>query len=86
MARVEIYTTAFCPFCHRAVQLLKKKGVEFEQIDVTSDSEGRRVMTERAEGRHTVPQIFIDDKGIGGCDDLFELDFDGELDGLLGIA
>ena len=83
MAKVEIYTTKICPFCHSAKRLLKNKGVEFEEIDVTFNSGRRRAMTERAGGHHTVPQIFIDGRHVGGCDDLMELDMDGKLDPLL---
>ncbi len=84
MAKVEIYTTMFCPFCVRAKSLLKKKGVEFEEIEVDSDPELRRQMTERSGGGYTVPQIFIDDQPIGGSDDLAALEASGKLDGLLG--
>ncbi len=83
MAKVEIYTTKICPFCHSAKRLLKNKGVTFKEIDVTFNSKIRRAMTERAGGSHTVPQIFIDDVHVGGCDDLMELDMDGKLDPLL---
>ena len=79
MADVEIYTTPTCPFCIRAKQLLEKKDVAFNEIDV-SDPHDRDTMTERANGRHTVPQIFINGAHVGGCDDLFDLEFDGELD------
>jgi glutaredoxin 3 len=84
VAKVEIYTTMFCPFCVRAKSLLKKKGVEFEEIEVDSDPELRRQMTERSGGGYTVPQIFIDDQPIGGSDDLAALEASGKLDGLLG--
>lgn len=83
MAQVEIYTTVFCPFCHRAKALLSRKGVGFSEVDVTMDRERRREMTQRAEGRHTVPQIFIDGTPIGGCDELYALDAAGQLDPLL---
>ncbi len=83
MARVEIYTTKICPYCHSAKRLLKNKGVNFEEIDVTLNFKKRRAMTRRANGSHTVPQIFINDQHIGGCDDLMELDMDGGLDPLL---
>ncbi len=86
MAKVEIYTTMFCPFCVRAKSLLKKKGVEFEEIEVDSDPELRRQMTERSGGGYTVPQIFIDDQPIGGSDDLAALEASGKLDGLLGAS
>ena len=86
MAKVEIYTTMFCPFCHQAKKLLKKKGVDFIEYDVSSDSAGRQKMTERSNGGTSVPQIFIDGKHVGGCDDIYELDMDDQLDPLLGIA
>lgn len=79
MAEVEIYTTPTCPFCVRAKQLLNKKEVLFTEIDA-SDQDVRDKMTVRANGRHTVPQVFINGEHIGGCDDLFDLEFDGELD------
>ncbi|MGB0695315.1 MAG: glutaredoxin 3 [Rhodospirillaceae bacterium] len=83
MATVEIYTSPFCPFCHRAKALLGRKGIEFTEIDVMMSPKKRMEMEKRAEGRHTVPQIFINDKGIGGCDELHALDAKGELDPLL---
>lgn len=85
MAKIEIYTTPICPYCVRAKALLNKKGVKFEEFNVMTDRAKRTEMEKRS-GGHTVPQIFIDGKPIGGCDDLFELDFDGELNGLLGLA
>ncbi len=86
MARVEIYTTMMCGFCARAKNLLKKKGIEFEEIDVTFSNALRREMSDRADGRHTVPQIFINGEGIGGCDELFALERDGTLDPKLAAA
>jgi glutaredoxin 3 len=83
MSDVVIYTTPYCPFCWRAKGLLEKKSVEYEEIDVSADAEARRRMMERA-GGHTVPQIFIGERHVGGCDELYELDFDGELDTMLG--
>lgn len=83
MATVEIYTADYCPYCHRAKQLLRAKNVAFEEIDVTVDPEGRAVMRERAGGRTTVPQIFINGQHVGGCDDLHELEDAGKLDALL---
>jgi len=85
VADVEIYTSTFCGFCYRAKSLLQKKGVDFTEYDVTFDSGKRQEMTERAGGKTSVPQIFIDGKGIGGSDDLIELDIDDELDPMLGI-
>jgi glutaredoxin 3 len=86
MAEVKIYTTLFCPFCWRAKALLKEKGVEFEEIDVTLNPGARRHMMERAEGRRTVPQIFIDGRPIGGSDELEALEAAGELDAALEVA
>jgi glutaredoxin 3 len=86
MARIEIYTTAFCPYCLDAKALLQSKGVDFEEIDVSGNSALRAVMTERAEGRTTVPQIFIDGVPVGGCDDIHALDRQGKLNPLLGLA
>lgn len=86
MAKVEIYTSSICGFCHSAKRLLNKKGVKFTEYDVTLDKEKRREMIERADGRTSVPQIFIDGRGIGGSEDLFELDMDDRLEPLLGIG
>ncbi len=86
MAEVEIYTTSLCGYCHRVKHLLKNKGVDFIEYDVTFNAEKRAEMRERAGGRTSVPQVFIDGKGVGGSDDLIELDLDDELDPLLGIA
>ncbi len=83
MAEVEVYATKMCPFCWRAKQLLKSKGVAFTEIDVTADSTGRAAMQERAGGDHKVPQIFIDNAHVGGCDELMALDKQGKLDPLL---
>ena len=83
MAEIEIYTSPFCPFCWRAKRLLKDKGAPFTEIDVLLSPGRRAEMTERAGGRTTVPQIFIDGRGIGGSDELAALDAQGELDALL---
>lgn len=83
MHTIEIYTTPYCPYCVRAKALLKEKGVDYTETDVSSDGGLREAMTERAGGRRTVPQIFIDDRHIGGCDDLYALDGRGELDPLI---
>lgn len=83
MARVEIYTKAFCSYCVRAKQLLAAKGVEPEEYDITMGGPDRATMLQRAAGRTTVPQIFIDGRHIGGCDDLHALDARGQLDALL---
>lgn len=80
---VTVYTTAFCGYCHSAKRLLAQKGVEFAEIDVSYDAELRREMIQRAGGRRTVPQIFIGDRHVGGCDDLYRLEAKGELDRLL---
>lgn len=86
MAKIEIYTTSLCGFCHSAKRLLQKKGVPFTEHDVTFDAAKRGEMIDRTGGKTSVPQIIIDGHPIGGCDDLFELDFDDELDPLLGIG
>lgn len=83
MAKVEVYTTEYCPFCVRAKALLKKKGVPFEEIDVTDDAALRQKMVELAGGRRTVPEIFIDGKIVGGYDELKALDDAGQLDAML---
>ena len=83
MPTVEIYTKATCPYCLRAKSLLQRKGVELHEIGVDFGGERRQEMIERAGGRMTVPQIFINGKHVGGCDDLFELDSTGKLDELL---
>jgi glutaredoxin 3 len=83
MRPVEIYTTPICPYCHAAKRLLQKKGASFSEIDVSRDPDLRAAMTRRANGRRTVPQIFIGDMHVGGCDDLYDLDQAGRLDPLL---
>jgi glutaredoxin 3 len=83
MAKVEIYTSPFCGFCFRAKRLLDSKGVAFEEYDVMMNGALRGEMMDRAGGRSTVPQIFIDDKHVGGCDELHALDAAGKLDPLL---
>jgi len=85
VATVEIYTTPICPYCVRAKALLDRKGVKYKEVDVMRDPSKRQEMQKRS-GGHTVPQIFNNDKAIGGCDDLFELDFDGDLNTMLGIG
>ena len=82
-ANVEIYTWATCPYCIRAKQLLKRKGVDFTEYSIDGDNQARSAMSERADGRRTVPQIFIDGQHIGGCDDIHALDAQGNLDALL---
>ena len=86
MAKVEIYTTIACPFCTRAVSLLSAKNIDFEKIDVTLSAAKRQAMRVRSKGQTSVPQIFINDDHIGGCDDLFRLDQAGHLDKLLAMA
>ena len=83
MAKVEIYTTPTCPYCAAAKALLKRKGVAYQETDVSRDPAIRVAMTQRAGGRPTVPQIFIDGQHVGGSDDLHALDEQGKLDGLL---
>jgi glutaredoxin 3 len=83
VAKVEVYTTTYCPFCVRAKNLLKRKGVDFDEIDVTDDDELREKMIEMSGGRRTVPEIFINGKIVGGFDELKALDDQGKLDDLL---
>jgi glutaredoxin 3 len=86
MSQVTIYTTAFCPYCHAAKALLNRKGIAFVEIDVSYDPEGRKRMAVRANGRRTVPQIFIGPSHVGGFDDLHALDSRGGLEPLLNAA
>lgn len=86
MANITIYTTLLCPYCHRAKALLRKKGAAFTEIDVGMDPAKRAEMTAKAQGRHTVPQVFIDGVHVGGSDDLHALDAEGKLDPLLHSA
>ena len=83
MSKVEIYTWQYCPFCIRAKSLLKKKNINFTEYKIDGDEKARALMTKRADGRSTLPQIFIDNEGIGGCDDLYTLEHDNKLDALL---
>lgn len=83
MRPVEIYTTPFCPYCHAAKRLLQKKGADYTEIDVSQDPDLRAKMTQRANGRRTVPQIFIGGQHVGGSDDLHALDCAGKLDPML---
>ena len=83
MPQIEIYTTRYCPYCHAAKALLKRKGVAFNEIDVGGDHELRQKMIDRANGEYTVPQIFIGGVHVGGSDDLYALDRAGKLDLLL---
>ncbi|MBY0281251.1 MAG: glutaredoxin 3 [Alphaproteobacteria bacterium] len=84
MALIEIYTTTTCPYCVRAKKLLDQKDCVYTEIDVSFDAELRKSMTEKAGGRTSVPQIFINGAHIGGCDDLYALNKAGNLDPLLG--
>jgi glutaredoxin 3 len=82
-ANVEIYTWSTCPFCIKAKQLLDRKGVEYTEHCLDGDEPGRSQMADRGDGRKSVPQIFINDQHIGGCDNIHALDRQGELDQLL---
>ena len=86
MARVEIYTKFGCPYCSRAKKLLDDKGVAYEETDIGGRGDKRQEMIGRANGRTTVPQIFIDGRHVGGCDDLVELERSGRLDPMLASA
>lgn len=83
MAKVEIYTWSRCPFCIRAKALLNQKGVEFIEYCLDGDEEGRAKMSDRANGNTSVPQIFINEEHIGGCEDIYSLESQGKLDPLL---
>jgi glutaredoxin 3 len=83
MAKIEIYTTSSCPYCVKAKTLLIKKNASFEEIDISNDADLRQAMIQKTGGRTSVPQIFIDGRHIGGCDDLYALDKTGELGKLL---
>lgn len=86
-AKVEIYTWSMCPFCIRAKALLDKKGVDYTEYCIDGDETARAEMAERANGRRSLPQIFIDDQHVGGCDDIHALNSRGKLDSLLeGVA
>lgn len=82
-SKVEIYTWAYCPFCLQAKGLLAQKGIEFTEYVIDGDEAARAQMSKRAGGRRSVPQVFINDQHMGGCDDLCELDDQGKLDPLL---
>jgi glutaredoxin 3 len=83
MQPVVIYTKAYCPYCHAAKELLRRKGIAFTEIDITGNAAVRAEMTAKASGRTTVPQVFIGETHVGGCDDLYALDDAGGLDPLL---
>lgn len=83
---VEIYTWQTCPFCMRAKSLLDSKGVQYTEYQIDGDEEARAKMIDRANGRRTVPQIFVDkDHHVGGSDDLYRLEAEGKLNGILGL-
>lgn len=86
MAKIEIYSKIYCPYCQRAKALLKAKGATYEEYDITFGGLRRAEMLERADGQTTVPQIFINGQHIGGCDDMMVLDRGGKLDQLLAAA
>lgn len=83
MKPVEIYTSPLCGFCHAAKRLLMQKGVDFSEVDILADPDRKPEMIERANGSRTVPQIFVGDMHLGGCDDLYDLERAGKLDQLL---
>ena len=83
MVKVEIYTSPLCGFCYQAKTLLNTKRVDFDEIDIIAHPDRKTEMLERSNGRHTVPQVFINNAHIGGCDELYGLDSEGKLDPLL---
>ncbi len=83
MAKIEIYSSMLCPYCYRAKKLLEQKGADFTEIDVMLNPRRKAEMVQRSGGRTSVPQIFIDDRHVGGCDELFALDAGNKLDPLL---
>ena len=83
MAKVEIYSWQYCPFCIRAKSLLDSKGIKYKEYPIDGDPEARKAMQVRSKGRNTVPQIFINDKSIGGCDELHELERNNKLNDLI---
>jgi glutaredoxin 3 len=86
MAKIEIYTWTYCPFCIRAKALLNRKGVTYQEYVIDGDDSAREAMSVRAGGRRSLPQIFINDRSVGGCDDLHALEKSGQLDQLLKIT
>ena len=82
-SKIEIYTWSTCPFCIRALDLLDRKEVDYIEYCIDGDNYAREEMTQKANGRSSLPQIFINDRHIGGCDDIYELEFQGKLDALL---
>jgi glutaredoxin 3 len=83
MANVTLYTTRLCPYCHMAKELLRSKGAEIDEIDISGQRELRAEMSQKAGGRRTVPQIWIGETHVGGCDDLYVLEREGKLDQML---
>ena len=83
MKKVEIYTWQYCPFCIRAKSLLNKKSIDFIEYKIDGDELAREKMSERAHGKRSLPQIFIDNNSIGGCDDLYSLEEENKLDSLI---
>jgi len=83
MKKVEIYTWQYCPFCIRAKSLLNKKNIDFIEYKIDGDESAREKMSERANGKRSLPQIFIDNNSIGGCDDLYSLEEKNKLDSLI---
>ena len=83
MPKIKIYTTPICPYCVRAKALLKKKGAAFDEVDVFMDADARQEMEDKSNGARSVPQIFIGENHVGGCDDLYALESRGQLDPLL---
>ena len=83
MSKIEIYTWQYCPFCIKAKTLLNKKNIKFTEYKIDGDEAARDEMSLRASGRRSLPQIFINDEGIGGCDDLYALEKENKLDNLL---
>jgi len=83
MSKIEIYTWQYCPFCIKAKSLLNKKNIKFTEYKIDGDETARDEMSLRANGRRSLPQIFINDEGIGGCDDLYALEKENKLDNLL---
>jgi glutaredoxin 3 len=86
MAKIDIYTVRYCPYCQDAKDLLSRKGVSYHEIDVTGKRDVRKEMIQRAKGRSTYPQIFIGASHVGGCDDLYALEESGRLDSVLAEA
>jgi glutaredoxin 3 len=83
VTKIEVYTSPFCGFCHQAKDLLEEKGAVFNEINIVAEPNRHEEMLKRANGQRTVPQIFIDNNHIGGCDDLYSLNARGKLDALL---